>query len=222
MKKMIAFFIAIMIPFIASAETIDELMRQREVLLIELSEVNEKIAQIKKAAIPSGSLGRICDLFPDEVLATIIRDNCAKFSIEQSITREELEKISSINFSDVWKGYGEVCDLTGIGLLVNLKWVSGEYCGVHELPEEFRNCIHLQSLNMGYSDLEILPEWIGDFSELNSLNITETNISKIPETIGNLKNLKHLFIGGTKVTELPNSIYNLQLESLNMKGLPIK
>ncbi len=75
---------------------------------------------------------------------------------------------------------------------------------------------------MGYSDLEILPEWIGDFSELNSLNITETNISKIPETIGNLKNLKHLFIGGTKVTELPNSIYNLQLESLNMKGLPIK
>lgn len=197
MKKLLAILIAVIIPFIGYAEADD-------------------------TSASSANLGRIRDIFPDEVLATIIRDNCGRFSIDQYVTQDDLESIKFLNIDNKWEGYGKVYSLTGIGYLKNLESLSGRYCGVSELPEELRLCTHLRSLDMYCTPIETLPDWIGEFTDLVVLDVSETNISEIPETIGNLKNLKHLDIGRTKVTSLPSSIYSLQLKTLRMEGLPIK
>lgn len=244
MKKKILFFIAIMIPCIASAETIDELIRQREVLLVELSAINEKIAQARKSESPERSLGRICDIFPDEVMALTVRDACGKFSIQQEVTADDLSSVREIE-----PELGTIIkDLTGIGYLTNLisirlDWYRGD---IREFPDEMRNCTNLCFLDIQEIGLTKFPEWIDDLSNLWRIDASGNNLSELPDSIcsltnlhsldissnkailrlpdniGNLTNLSELKISYTGITVLPDSIYTLNLKTLEMKGLPIK
>lgn len=169
------------------------------------------------------SLGKIKDLFPDETFACIIRDKCGRLSIQQEVTADDLNKITTIvDHGPLYHGYGIIKDLTGIGYLTELNWLELEYNSIISLPDEIRNCKNLKYIHLSHNELETITEWIGELSELSTLDISNTNVSKLPESIGNLKNLKYLYIGNTKITELPESLWNLDLEIIDMKGLPIK
>ena len=197
-----------------------------------------------KESSPNGSLGKICDLFPDESMALTVRDACGKFSINQEVTAEELSSIKKLEPSAGQK----IKNLTGIGYLtgltsVRLDWGRGEF---EDFPDDMRNCTELMFLDIQSIGLKRLPEWIGELSQLwridangndiailpdsicnltklRELNLgSNTNLSKLPDNIGNLASLESLSIAYTSITELPESIYALNLKEINMAGLPIK
>ncbi len=247
MRKLIRLFIilfALLISFSAVADTLDELLVQRDTLLTQLSAVNEQIAQINKTSSPEGSLGKICDVFPDEVMALTVRDACGKFSIQQEVTAEELANVKSLEPAAGQK----ITNLMGIGYLtgltsIRLDWYRGEF---EEFPDEMKNCKKLMFIDVQSTGLKRLPDWIGDLTELYRLNISgneidylpdslcslvklgdlnirsNKSITKLPENIGNLVSLKELDISYTGITTLPDSIYALDFRELKMEGLPIK
>lgn len=244
MKKVLIILIALLIPVAAMTETLDELTSQRDSLLIQLTGINEQIAQIRKTESPAGSIGRICDIFPDEGMAITVRDACGKFSIEQEVTAEDLAKVKSVD-----PAYGlKIHDLTGIGYLTELvslsiDWEQGEF---EEFPDEMKNCLQLSNIIVDSSRLNKLPDWIGELTELwiidirgNAVSVIPDSlcnltklykldisynkaISELPKNIGNLSSLKELNISNTGITSLPESIYALDLNEINMDNLPIK
>lgn len=223
MKKVITIilisFLLLMVFGAAASETLEELTAHRDELLSELAQVNAargKLLKEQGEAVADGNLGKIKDLFPDEVLACIIRDECAKFSIEQTVTAEELEKITWL---DVESGasHGLVTDLTGIGYLTNLKTIYGYRSGIEYLPDEMQNCVYLETLSIWYCNLKALPDWIGNLQSLDYINIAHTDVSILPESICDLVNLKILSAWDTKLTALPEGIGNLiNLEELSI------
>lgn len=263
MKKSIIVILALLILYTCSAmaETTDysmltdeELAALRDAKLAELTTISTEIGRRNHSAATAAdneSLGKFKDLFPDEVLAMIIRDKCAKFSIEQTVTQAELDKITSLRILST--AYGRLSDLTGIGHLRNLKSLESYYYDGESLPEDLCTLQHLESLSIwvagnygaGYIKLAVLPESIGNLTSLKCLdlqccsitelpesignlnnleylNVNHTYIAALPESIGNLTKLKELHIGYTSITELPESIWSLTLDKLYMGGLPIK
>ena len=247
MKKKVSiliFLITIIFSVIAIGESIDGLIEERDKLLTQLSAINEKIAIAKKSTSPEGSLGKICDLFPDEGMALTVRDSCGKFSIQQEVTAEDLKSVKSLEPAyDV-----KIKDLSGIGYLteltsIRLDWYRGEF---EELPDEMRNCSKLMFLDIPSTGLTKLPDWIGELTGLWRIDVNNNNledlpdticnlvnlddldissnkaINKLPENIGNLVSLKSLNISYTSISELPESIYALDLNEIKMDDLPIK
>lgn len=228
MKKIICFalLLCLLVP-VARAESLEELETRRDALLQELTEVNTAIGKIMKEEKLNGgseeSLGRIIDLFPDETFACIIRDKCGKISIQQTVTQAELDEIDIIvDNGPLYHGYGVIKNITGIGYLTNLYWLELEYNEISALPDEMRNCKALKYVQMQHNELNSITEYIGELTNLSTLDVSYSNISKLPESIGNLENLEYLNIGHTQITELPDSVWNLDLEMINMQGLPIK
>lgn len=228
MKKIIccALLLCLLVPM-AWAETLEELETRRDALLQELTEVNAAIGKImeeeRQNSNPDELIGRIIDLFPDETFACIIRDKCGKISIRQGVTQAELDNVSTIvDHGPLYHGYGTIENIAGVGYLTNLDWLELEYNEISALPDEIRNCKNLTYIHMAHNKLNTITEYIGELTNLSTLDISYSNISKLPESIGNLENLEYLNIGHTQIAELPDSIWNLDLEMINMQGLPIK
>ncbi len=255
MKKAFVLFIALLCAFtvmIAAAEdlsalTLEELTARRQQLIDELTQVNALRGSMIRQQELDGetseeSLGKIIDLFPDEQLAVIVRDKCAKFSIEQPVTASDLEKVTSLDLywlNDV--------NLDGIELLTNLQYLQLSYRYKGDFPEGIKSCKNLETINMsGCENVTRIPEWIGQLSKLQNITMQSCGltsipdsicdlqnlrylylngnkaISALPENIGNLVNLKELSIADTAISSLPDSIWNLQLNKLDMSGTSIR
>lgn len=235
MRKLLSFLLISLLLFSCIVQSfaeefdqmsVDELLSARNDLINELYSINVELGNRYRTKSPSEdgkSLGKIKELFPDEALAMVVRDSCAKFSIEQTVTQSDLDKIKSIQLFS--REHGDFTDLTGIGYLRNLQtfslYNSMEYLGTI-LPEEFYTLTNLTTIELAGSKLATLSESLGNLVNLKKLDISRTDVAKLPNSIGNLVNLKYLDIGYTKITELPDSIWTLSLDSLNMAALPIK
>ena len=230
-----------------SAMSIDELTVRRQELIDELTQVNSLRGsmirqQVEEGVVPEVALGKIVDLFPDEEFAKIVRDECGKFSIEQPVTQADLDRVK---YPSLYSA--EIHDLTGIGLLRNLKSidVGSHYDG--PFPADLRNCKSLEYLSMVFNPNIIeIPDWIGELSMLHTLILHDNGITSLPDSIcdlmnleylyvgsnkslaalpsniGNLVNLKELSIQNTAISSLPDSIWNLQLSKLDMSGISIR
>ena len=256
MKKMMVFvltFIFAFSCFVCHAEdlsfmTLEELTVRRQELINELTQINSLRGsmirqQAEEGIVSEEALGKIIDLFPDEELAKIIRDKCAKFSIEQSVSKRDLEKIKIIQVYGV-----KIHDLTGIGYLTNLTHLNlVDYFDGIVLPDELQKCKALEAiLIFENKNLTVLPDWIGTLENLQKLELANTSIAKLPDSICNLSNLEELYDRGNKlltslpdnignlislkklnisetgISSLPDSIWNLQLTSLDMSGTSIR
>lgn len=255
MKKLIALFLCLALCFSAQAViaedlsslTLEELTEKRRQLLEELSQVNAVRGAMLKQQADEGTssdeaLGKIINLFPDEAFAKIIRDECAKFSIEQTVTQADLDRITDPTLS-----FSEIHSFEGIGLLRNLRLfrMGSKYDGA--FPEGLRTCKNLETIEMTYCEnVTEIPEWIGELEKLVSISVQCCSLSKIPdsicslqklkrlyvnsnkgikalpENIGNCVSLKELNIAYTSIETLPDSIWNLQLTSLDMSGTSIR
>lgn len=228
MKKLIAALLLMMLcACTALAEAPDYAAMTDEELSAAMAAISAEMgrrAKAEKTTDNGESLGKIKDVFPDEALALIVRDKCGKFSIEQTVTQEDLDRVTTIIISNT--DYGCVQDLTGIGKLRKLKRLSFYNSMKYEgttLPEEFFTLSELDTLELaGSPNLCELPEGIGNLTNLTYLDLSRTGIPELPETIGQLTKLKYLKIAHTKITALPDAIWNLELSSLDMAGLPIK
>lgn len=241
MKKWIAFLLAMMMVLSASLvlaedysamsnEELEAILNQSQSECTEiLSEIGRRIRE-QETAPKEGSLGKIKDIFPDEVVACYIRDELNKFSIEQPVTQEELDTITVFGVSN---DFGDaIYDLTGIGYLRNLTRVSfytnngwcAHYMG-ETLPDEFYTLEKLTYLNLSWINpvkLTEISDKLGNFTELTYLGLENTQVTELPETIGNLRKLKTLNIKNTKISTLPDSIWTLGIEELEMAGSGVK
>lgn len=169
-------------------------------------------------------IGTLAELFPDESLAMAVRDEMAKFSINQPVTQDELDRVTGIIVSSP-SAYGVISDLTGVGQLSNLTrllFLNSSGRGIAELPDELFTLVSLEELNVSGAAITELPEQIGDLVHLRSLDIGYTAVSILPDTMSKLVNLRSLDIGNTEITAIPEALYGLNLTELNMAGLPIK
>ena len=229
MKKLLAFLLLLMLcACTALAEAPDYAAMTDEELTAAMAAISAEMgrrAKAEKTADNGESLGKIKDIFPDEALAMCVRDKCGKFSIEQTVTQEDLDRVTYIDLSDA--DYGYFTDLTGIGQLRNLREFrlinDMRFLGTH-FPEEFYTLTNLKHLEIGNVAPNFckLSESLGNLTGLTFIDVGRTPLLELPESIGNLKELKYLDIGRTKITELPDSIWALDIETLNMAMLPIK
>lgn len=253
MKKLLALLVALLcVLAVASAEdlstlSLEELTAKRQALIEELTQVNAVRGNLIRQQVQDGmgsdeALGRIIDLFPDEALAMVIRTECAKFSIEQTVTQAELDKITNPTFV-----FSEIASFEGINHLHNLRQFTMGSLYDGPFPEGLRECKNLEYLEMTYCDnVTEIPEWIGELTNLKRLSIQCCNlqgipdsicelqklerlyvnsnkgIKSLPENIGNCVSLKEVKIGGTSISELPASFWNLELTTLEMAGTSIK
>lgn len=253
MKKLLALvLVLICLLAVASAEdlsalSLEELTAKRQALIEELTQVNAVRGNLIRQQVEEGtgtdeSLGRIIDLFPDENLAIVIREGCAKFSIEQTVTQADLDKITIIS-----ERLSDIHDLTGIGLLRNLEYIGLDDNYDGPFPEEIRNCPALRTIWIVNNEhITELPEWIGELTNLEIIDLYRDNITRLPDSlctlpkleeldvhnnsaltslpqnIGNCSTLKRLYISYTGISELPASLYNLELTVLKMEGTSIK
>ena len=255
MKKTVTFVLSILFVVFCSlcyaedltSMTLDELTVRRQELIEELTQVNVlRGSMIRQQAenniVTDDLLGKIIDLFPDEELAKIIRDKCGKFSVEQTVAQEDLNKIEMLNCL-----YADVRDLTGVRYLSNLKYfyIDTPYDGA--FPEELRYCHALAQITItDCKSITDIPEWIGELTELKRIDLYNNGLIQLPDSIcnlekleyldlhgnkglvclpdniGNLTKLDKLYISGTAITALPDSIWNLTLSHLDMSGLPIR
>lgn len=255
MKKLLSVLLimtlaAVMIPAMAddlSSMSLEELTQKRQQLIDELAQVNALRGsmirqQAEDGVVPEGALGKIIDLFPDEEFAKIIRDECAKFSVEQPVTQAELDRITKPTLT-----FSHIHSFEGIGLLRNLRLfrMGSYYDG--PFPEGLRTCKKLESIEMSYCEnVTKIPEWIGELDKLETISIECCNLMNIPDSICELQNLKilsvhsnkgitalpknigncvalkELDIGYTSIASLPDSIWNLQLSELDMSGTSIR
>lgn len=241
-------FVVLFVVSVAYAEdltnlTLEELIALRDDTLSRLTDINSEISRRTKQETETDvTLGRIIDLFPDETLAKVVRDACTKFSIEQPVTQDDLDKVTKI-----WMPSGKIHDLTGIGLCRNLTALGLYGCYEGEtLPDELQNCTELTNISLGgnkslveipafignfekltrfgapFTSIKSLPDSIGNLKKLKYLELQYTDLASLPDTIGNCTSLKELDISHTQIDHLPDSIYTLELESINMDGTNIR
>ncbi|MBR3929722.1 MAG: leucine-rich repeat domain-containing protein [Clostridia bacterium] len=237
MKKLIAYLLSILLLFtitgLCEEHSLDSLLEKRRAILDELAVVNAEISALNKENALANSddkVGKLKDLFPDEIVACYIRDQLGKFSIEQYVTQAELDTITSFR---IFSSYGTPGDLTGIGYLRNLEEIlidhnnSSGFTGT-AFPEDFYTLKKLKKLyawecadwrknNINY----ISPE-IGNMTSLEYIGLGYAQITHLPDEICNLTNLETLALGNTLLTELPENIGNLtKLKSLNISNTQI-
>lgn len=257
MKKIISVVLAFLLSFPAclaevtdySGWSYEELSQERLSLLERLNKVNNAlgaIIQSGQVTDEAETVGRIIDLFPDETFAMLVRDGCAKLSIEQSVTQADLDHVTRISCNS-WNGV--INSLQGIGFLRNLKYLElgvGAFTG-DTLPDEMRNLINLEQIEItSCKEFSIFPDWIDELISLGHIDLRGTSITSIPDSIGALSHLKYLllshckfltslpetignctslttlWIDDTSISSLPLSLYSLNLTDLNMEGTDIR
>ena len=192
-------------------------MTEEELLALRL-EVNEELAARKAAQeVPEGST--IADLFPDPVLAKCIRDEVGAFSVNDVVTQEKLDTVSTISFTNTDSG---IQSLEGIGYLHGMwQLVLHNQNQLQSIPDEIENCISLERFMLSCKSIKAIPDTICNLQILRALDISYTSVSELPADIGNLTALKELDISHTNITSLPESIYNLNLDKFEREGLDL-
>lgn len=180
--------------------------------------INEELAsRYTTQEVAEGST--LIDIFPDEEFANAVRDEIGLFSVNDTVTQDQLDTVTGLTLS--YHSY-EISSLVGVSKLRNLEQlnlISKDQ--VTELPEEIGELKFLRRLLLGCKITE-LPDSICNLSSLKFLDISYNPISTLPENIGNLANLEELDISHTEITSLPDSIYSLQLTKFNREGLNIE
>lgn len=225
--------------------TDEELLQMRNAVN---GEIATRIISTQNQMVVDGEI-TLREMFPSLPFAKLIRDKAGLVSIDQPVTQEALDRITSIDADSIPKG-SNVDDLTGIEYLTNLRslyiwWYNDQFNAVTFLPEGIEDLKKLEVLNVAGTSIYALPDNIGNLAALKTLNISGTKvetlpdsicnlstleelimsgteISKLPESIGNLTALKRLSISNTKIVSLPASIYNLTLTEFNKTGLDIE
>ena len=62
--------------------------------------------------------------------------------------------------------------------------------GLTEVPEEVRQFVNLQELELWENELTELPDWIGELSRLRILYLDDNNIETLPESLGGLERMQ--------------------------------
>ncbi len=223
--------------------SIEELESFRNELFSKLTEVNTVIATKLNGGIdqhPSDSAINeytIASIFPDEQLALDIRDDLGKFSINDTVTPEELDSITKLSH----QYDGRINSLEGISYLKNLEGIyistnsedvlSEELLGLtkltslivdsypgNELPAWITKLTSLEYMGLDYSDLHTLPDDFSNLANLKGLSLWMSNITELPDCLGMLTNLTYLNIGDSPFTILPDWIGNL----LSLRGLDLR
>ncbi|MBR3929935.1 MAG: leucine-rich repeat domain-containing protein [Clostridia bacterium] len=215
---------------VLSTEELNALRAENAEMLVAINNVLGNRAKENALINPDDKVGRIKDLFPDEIVACYIRDQLGKFSIDQYVTQAELDTITSFR---IFSSYGTPGDLTGIGYLRNLEEIlidhnnSSGFTGT-AFPEDFYTLKKLKKLyawecadwrknNINY----ISPE-IGNMTSLENISLGYAQITHLPDEICNLTNLETLWLENTLLTEIPENIGNLtKLKSLNISNTQI-
>lgn len=218
MKKLLCFLVAFLLMLtVASAEFDVSSMTDDELLAIRL-QINEELSsRAQQKEIPEGST--IADLFPDPVLAKCIRDEVGAFSVNDVVTQEKLDTVSTISFTNTDSG---IQSLEGIGYLHGMwQLVLHNQNQLQSIPDEIENCISLERFMLSCKSIKTIPDTICNLQILRALDISYTSVSELPADIGNLTALKELDISHTNITSLPESIYNLNLDKFEREGLDL-
>lgn len=221
MKKWICLLAAfLLMPILALAEMDVSSMTDDELLAIRL-QINEELASRNTMPeIPEGTT--IADLFPDHYMAMKVRDEVGAISTKDPVTQEDLDRVERLDVSGYSDGASELNELTGIGYLTNLDYLSVyDQPGFSDIPDEIANCVRLRRIDFRRTGIKTLPASFCNLPGLQYLDMANSALEALPDDIGNLTLLKELDISGTKVTALPASIRSLSLEKFLRDGLDL-
>ena len=220
MKKLLAALVLciMLFPVNAFVET-DITALSTEALHALRQEINDELGR-RAYPLQITEAMTIIEVFPDKVLAKSIRDKIGAFSINDTVTQEQLDSIKEVKFLSMNDG---LSSLEGIQYLSNLQELSLYYQkDLKEIPDRIGDLILLKRLSLKRCGISGLPDSICNLINLESLEISDTDVSALPADIGNLAKLKKLDISNTLITELPQSIYALTLDTFNREGLDIE
>lgn len=218
MKKLLVTIIAIIsILSVSFAEYDISAMSDEELYALRLS-VNEELAARANEQRDIAEGSTIAEIFPDEWLAKYIRDSLGKFSTKDTITQNDLNRITQIDVINK----DSITTLEGVQYLQNLTWLQVlDQGSINKVPAWVGSLSQLTFLSFNRCAIDALPDSVCNLTNLKTLKVSGTNLIALPEDIGNLVNLKSLDISYTKITELPDSIYSLQLNTFNREGLEL-
>lgn len=92
-----------------------------------------------------------------------------------------------------------------------------------KIPEDIRNNIDVEKLNLSNNKIVEFPEWIGELKNLTELNLSGNCIKKIPDTIRHLNLLTKLDLSHNSLEKLPTDLGNLKyLSVLNLEANQFK
>ena len=192
-------------------------MSTDELLALRAEINNEIAARYEPPVIEEGKT--LIEIFPDEYLAKLIRDEIGLFSTKDQVSQDKLDKITKIWILNSDKG---IKTIEGIQYLRNLEYLYIRFQeSLHDIPEEIGSLQKLKIVEFGYSKIKSIPDSFCNLVNLEKLELYHTDIDSLPNDIGNLQSLKELNIGCTNIKELPASIYNLQLEEFGREGLDL-
>lgn len=101
--------------------------------------------------------------------------------------------------------------------------ISFEKYKLEYLPDELRNFIHLQVLDLQKNKLKELPDYIKTFEELKEINAEKNLLEYFPVQICSLTKLTHLRLGRNYFENLPDCIGNVStLEYMDFYDTPIR
>ena len=221
MKRLICFLVVCsLMPILALAEMDVSSMTDDELLAIRL-QINEELASRNTMPeIPEGTT--IADLFPDHYMAMKVRDEVGAISTKDPVTQEDLDRVERLDVSGYSDGSSELKELTGIGYLTNLDYLSVyDQPGFSDVPDEIANCVRLRRIDFRRTGIKMLPASFCNLPGLQYLDMANSALEALPDDIGNLTLLKELDISGTNVTALPASIRSLSLEKFLRDGLDL-
>jgi hypothetical protein len=106
-----------------------------------------------------------------------------------------------------------------IGKLTALKQLDITGNNLSAIPEELRQCIHLETLMMGGNAFDSIPAAIWHLSNLQDLYLSNNRLSTVADSIEMLTLLKRLSLDANALTRLPGPIVRLKkLEVLSFSG----
>lgn len=171
--------------------------------------INEEIAARIALDMPEGE-GRIIDLFPDPVLANLVRGEIGAFTVEDIVTQDDLDSVEEVMVLSHNDGLES---LEGIQYLHNLEVLHLYWQDrLKEIPDAIGTLTRLEELSVKNCGITALPDSVCNLTWLEKLDISGTAVTALPEDIGNLESLEELDISETQIKDLPESIYALDLK----------
>lgn len=221
MKKFVMMAIVATLFLVSTAVADTDLSALTEQELYDLRlQVNNEIAARCQDEPGLESSVPLNELFPDKVLAAIVRDELGLFSMSDPVSQEELDRVTTVHVLSHNDG---LCSLQGIHYLRNLRELSLYWQdGLTDIPEEIGLLTRLERLSLEKCRISALPDSLCNLQALKSLNVSKTKVDQLPDDIGNLINLKTLDISETAITTLPSSIYALELDKFYRDGLELE
>lgn len=110
-----------------------------------------------------------------------------------------------------------------IGELGSLEKLLLNDCRLHGPLASLTALTTLKELRLGGNrNLGALPNDVGRWTKMETLDLSECGLTRLPEALGRLSNLGWLSLAGNKLTSLPRSVRALHLDTLVLKGNPIR